>query len=81
MFYKFFNLNNHKKIPIIGFGTSHVNTNESGQKIIIEAIKQGYLLIDTAELYKTQTVVGKAVNQCIKDGIVKRDDIFIQTKV
>ena len=46
-----------------------------------EAIKLGYRAIDTAESYKNEREVGRAVNDCIKGGIIKREDIFITTKL
>lgn len=46
-----------------------------------EAIKLGYRAIDTAESYKNEREVGRAVNDCIKEGIIKREDIFITTKL
>ena len=50
-------------------------------KCIESAIDIGYRHIDTALLYQTEGIVGKAVRNKIKDGTVKRDDLFITTKV
>lgn len=46
-----------------------------------EAIKAGYRLIDTAEAYQNEHVIGEAIKECIEEGIIKREDLFITTKV
>jgi diketogulonate reductase-like aldo/keto reductase len=45
------------------------------------AIDIGYRHIDTAHLYRIEPEIGEVVNQKINDGVVKREDLFITTKV
>lgn len=45
------------------------------------AIKIGYRLIDTASGYKNQKYIGAAIKRAIGEGIVKREDLFITTKL
>lgn len=45
------------------------------------AIKDGYRLIDTAAAYGNHKQVGSAVQKCIQEGVVKRSDLFICTKL
>lgn len=45
------------------------------------AIDVGYRLFDTAFLYETEAGVGNALYDCIQSGKVKREDLFITTKV
>lgn len=45
------------------------------------AIDAGYRLIDTAWAYDNEAAIGKGVRAKIAQGIIKRTDIFIVTKV
>ena len=51
------------------------------EQAVFDAIKTGYRLIDTAQAYMNEEAVGKAVNRAIADGIAKREEFFITTKV
>jgi len=46
-----------------------------------DAIDAGYRLIDTAFVYSNEKEVGNAVRAKIKEGIIKRSEIFITSKV
>ena len=48
------------------------------RKCIVEA---GYRLIDTAHFYCIEKTVGKAIADAIGSGAVKREDLFVVTKV
>jgi diketogulonate reductase-like aldo/keto reductase len=41
----------------------------------------GYRLFDCAEAYGNQKELGVAFNEIIKEGLVKREDLFITSKV
>ncbi len=45
------------------------------------ALDTGYKLIDTAELYENEENIGKVLKEYIDAGKVKRDELFITTKV
>ena len=45
------------------------------------AIKCGYRLIDTAVCYQNHRAVGRAIKKCIEEGVVKREDLFVTTKL
>lgn len=51
------------------------------QKAVEAAIDAGYRLIDSAQLYQTEDQVGQAIKNKIADGTIKREDIFVITKV
>ncbi len=70
------------KIPLLGYGTWGGGDDHSTLAAgVTEAIKAGYRHIDCAELYGNQAEIGTALSKCIKDGIVKRDELFITSKV
>ena len=46
-----------------------------------EALEVGYRHIDTAAAYYNEKVIGKVVNDWISSGRVKREELFITTKV
>lgn len=74
-------LSNEVFVPCMGLGTLVENIDEqTAIDNIIYAIRQGYRLIDTAWIYKNEKSVGKAINQVLKSGEVKRDELFVQTK-
>lgn len=45
------------------------------------ALKAGYRLIDTAHLYGNEVEIGEAIQRCFKEGVVKREDIFVTSKL
>jgi diketogulonate reductase-like aldo/keto reductase len=69
-------LNNGVKMPVLGYGVYQVPKEECEQ-CVLDAIKTGYRLIDTAQAYFNEEAVGEAVSKCG----VPREDLFITTKV
>src|SRR5437868_4412165 len=70
-------LNNGHKIPIVGFGTYQVT--DAGFR---EAIADGYRHIDTSLGYNdAELIIGKALKELIKEGKVKREELFIVSKL
>lgn len=49
--------------------------------VIKDAIDIGYRHIDTAYLYGNEKEVGNAIRAKIAEGVIKREDIFVTTKV
>ena len=70
-------LNNGIDIPSIGFGVFKVNEGDEVYEAVLEALKTGYRLIDTAAIYGNEEGVGRA----IKESGIKREDIFLTTKL
>lgn len=72
--------NNGVKCPLIGFGTWRAR-GEDAYKAVKHAIEVGYRHIDTAFVYQNENEVGRAINDTIKAGLIKRDDIFVVSKL
>lgn len=72
----YFTLNNGVQLPVIGFGTWDAR-GETGKKTILTALELGYRLIDTAQMYDNEAIVGKAV----RESGLPRQEIFITTKL
>ena len=70
-------LNNGIKMPMVGFGVFQIHDAKTTQIVVEEAIKTGYRLIDTAQVYGNEEAVGKA----IKASGVPREELFIITKL
>ena len=67
-------------IPKIGLGTWKMD-NDKVYEVVLKAIKIGYRYIDCAWEYENEVGVGKAIKEAIDTGIVKREDLFIVTKL
>jgi len=70
-------LNNGVAMPIIGFGVFQVKDLSECERSVVDAIQTGYRLIDTAEAYENEEAVGRAIRKCG----VKREELFITTKL
>lgn len=69
-------LNNGKKMPAVGIGTFMISPKDA-EVCVCEALKTGYRLVDTANAYVNERAVGRA----IKASGVKREEIFVSTKI
>lgn len=69
-------LNNGVEMPMLGYGVYQV-TKEECERCVLDALKAGYRLIDTAQSYFNEEEVGSA----IKKSSVPREEIFLTTKV
>ena len=74
-------LNNGVKMPSIGYGVFRMTNTEECENAVVQAVKTGYRLIDTAAAYENEAAVGKAIKRVIAEGIVKREDLFVTTKL
>lgn len=73
-------LYNDVKAPVLGIGTFMISPDDT-EKSVYAALKGGYRMIDTANAYMNEEAVGKALARAIREGIVKREDVFVSTKI
>ncbi|KAL5456974.1 hypothetical protein EMCRGX_G034203 [Ephydatia muelleri] len=77
---EFITLNNGHKIPSFGLGTWLAKPGEVGAAVE-HALKTGYRHIDCAYFYFNEKEVGDALQLCIKEGVVTRDQVYITSKL
>ena len=70
-------LNNKVDMPLFGLGVFQVTDEKICEKTVLNALKFGYRMIDTAACYGNEQAVGRA----IKSSNVERKDLFIVSKV
>lgn len=73
-------LNSGYEMPINGLGTYSLHGNEC-RNAVRTALENGVRLIDTASAYGNEAEIGQAIREAIEDGIIKREDIFVITKI
>lgn len=70
-------LHNGVEMPRFGLGVYKMTDKEAATEAMMTAIEAGYKAIDTATIYDNEVEVGEAV----RNSIVKREDLFITSKV
>ena len=73
-------LNSGHEMPILGIGTYQLS-NSQAENSVYWALKAGMRLIDTARIYGNEEGVGRGIRRAIKEGICKREEIFVTTKM
>ncbi|CAI9117226.1 OLC1v1018575C1 [Oldenlandia corymbosa var. corymbosa] len=73
-------LYNGFKMPVMGLGVWRMEGKDI-KNLLLKAIKTGYRHFDTAAHYKNEREVGEALEEAFETGLVKREDIFITTKL
>jgi diketogulonate reductase-like aldo/keto reductase len=75
-------------VPALGLGTWRMGESRRSRRVEVAAVRQafelGYRLIDTAEMYGeggAEEVVGQALAEALRAGDLRREDVFIVTKV
>ncbi|XP_049840952.1 1,5-anhydro-D-fructose reductase-like [Schistocerca gregaria] len=71
---------NGQKMPIVGLGTWQAKVGEVG-KAVDAALAAGYRHIDTAFAYRNEKEIGEVLKKWFDSGKLKREDIFIVTKL
>jgi diketogulonate reductase-like aldo/keto reductase len=67
-------------IPALGFGTLLSNRSET-RNATVAAVRLGFRHLDCAERYRNEEEVGAALKELLADRTVRREDLFITTKL
>ena len=70
-------MNDQRAIPQLGFGVYQASPGEESKGAVLEALRQGYRHIDTAQFYRNEKDVGAAV----RESGIARADVFVTTKI
>lgn len=73
-------LNNGVQMPMVGFGVFEIPAEQTAG-CVFDALETGYRLIDTAQAYYNEKEVGDGIQRAIKELGIRREDIFLTTKV
>ena len=67
-------------MPALGFGTL-IPDPVATRNATKAALEAGFRLLDTAERYRTEKEVGEAMREVFQEGKIKREDVFVITKL
>ncbi len=73
-------MNNGRAIPALGFGTLIPDLGDT-QRATRTALEVGFRQFDCSERYRNEEAVGEALQGVLREGTVRRDDLFIATKL
>ena len=68
------------EMPALGFGTLIPDPAET-RKATMLALEAGFRQLDSAERYRNETEVGEAMQEVFKGGKMKREEVFVATKL
>lgn len=78
---EYLTLNTGAIIPMEGFGVFRVPDHDICKQAVLDAIRTGYRLFDTAAVYRNEKALGEAVREAIAEGLVTREELFITSKL
>src|ERR1043166_2031299 len=67
-------------IPALGFGTL-IPDSIATRNATKAALEAGFRVLDTAERYRTETEVGAAMQEVFQAGKIRREEVFVATKL
>ena len=68
-------------LPLISTSSTYNSDSWDIQTAIEAALKDGYRSIDCAPIYQNEAGIGEALQKCFQEGVVKREDIFVTSKL
>ena len=73
-------LDNGSLIPALGFGTLIPDLTDT-ENAVLAAVEVGFRQFDCAERYRNENAIGEAIRRILTEGKVRREDLFIATKL
>lgn len=78
---KSISLRNGVEMPLLGFGVLRMKDPGECERCVLEALESGYRIFDTASSYGNESAVGSALNRYLREEKVKREELFVITKL
>jgi diketogulonate reductase-like aldo/keto reductase len=72
--------NGDGEMPALGFGTLVSDSRET-RNAVRAAVEVGFRHLDAAERYRNEDEVGLALKELLADGTIRREDLFVTTKL
>jgi methylglyoxal/glyoxal reductase len=74
-------LNNGVSIPRLGLGVYQSGRGRASENAVTWALEVGYRHVDTAAMYGNEMEVGAALKRAFATGLVRREEVFVTTKL
>lgn len=78
---QYVNFYNGHQMPQVGLGVFRVKNDDTAKDAVKHAILNGYRSIDTAMIYDNEEKVGEGIKEALEVSNVKREDLFITSKL
>ncbi|KAH7717027.1 oxidoreductasealdo/keto reductase family protein [Aphelenchoides avenae] len=73
-------LNTGLEMPLVGFGTYKIRSQEEMDVAVDAALASGYRHVDTARMYANEAELGNSLEKLLPKHGLKREDVFLTTK-
>ncbi len=74
------NLSDGSTLPAVGLGLWKIDLSDASQAVV-DAVSAGYRHLDSATDYGNEAAVGDGIHRALRDGICRRDDLWVTSKL